>query len=372
MWRCFHSNFGNTVNLMKSAIHFLMYSLVAMLCVVICSCTNSGEVPIAREMVWIPGGTFVMGTNDHTAQANERPARKVTVDGFWMDPTPVTNYQFQQFVEATGYVTDAEKKLVWEELQKQLPPGTPRPPESNFAPGSLVFRKTQGPVDLRYYDQWWEWKAAVNWRQPEGPGSSIQDRMNHPVVHVSWMDAAAYAKWAGKRLPTEAEWEYAARGGREVNTRFIWGEEFMPDGQHMANTWTGTFPYENNCNDGYETTSPVASFPPNDYGLYDMAGNVWNWCNDLYAANIHIQAQHSEDKSCCINPAGPEISYDPSNPYAQETRVIKGGSFLCHVDYCESYRPSARRGNTPDSASSHTGFRCVKAGPPPAATAETD
>ncbi|MEM6885935.1 MAG: formylglycine-generating enzyme family protein [Verrucomicrobiota bacterium] len=329
------------------------------------SCSESVNTPAEMEMVWIPGGTYVMGTNDPTAQVNERPEREVTLDGFWMDTTPVTNHQFQQFVEATGYVTIAERKLDWEEMKKQMPPGSPRPPESSMAPGSLVFRKTEGPVDLRYFDQWWQWTTDVHWRQPEGPGSSIKDRMDHPVVHVSWFDAVAYAEWAGKRLPTEAEWEYAARGGRETNTRFVWGEEFMPEGNYMANTWTGTFPYENNREDGYEATSPVATFPANGYGLYDMAGNVWNWCNDLYAANIHVQAQLAEDKSCCINPAGPEKSFDPMNPHAPETRVIKGGSFLCHVDYCESYRPSARRGNTPDSATSHTSFRCVRSGSPP-------
>lgn len=310
-------------------------------------------------MVWIPGGSFLMGTDDPSAQQNERPSREVTVDGFWMDETPVTNRQFLEFVEATGYVTTAEREINWEEFRKNLPPGTPKPPPEGLAPGSLIFQKTQGPVDLNVYSSWWFWTNHVSWRNPEGEGSSIKDRLDHPVVHVSWFDASEYAKWAGKRLPSEAEWEFAARGG-QPHSRFIWGNEFMPGGDYMANTWTGIFPYRNDKKDGYEATSPVGTFPPNAYGLYDMAGNVWNWCSDFYAVNVHLVAAMSEDKSCCINPVGPDKSYDPSQPNLKELRVIKGGSFLCHVDYCESYRPSARRGNTPDTSTSHTGFRCVR------------
>lgn len=300
-----------------------------------------------------------MGSDDPTVQPNEQPAREVTVNSFWMDVTAVTNREFKEFVDATGYVTTAERPINWDEYKKQLPPGTPKPPDQDLAPGSLVFQKTSGPVDLRVYSNWWRWIRGVNWKHPEGEGSSIKKHMDHPVVHVSWEDASAYAKWAGKRLPTEAEWEYAARGG-QPHTRFVWGNDFMPDDKYMANTWTGAFPYRNDELDGYETTSPVKTFPPNAYGLYDMAGNVWNWCSDYYAVNVHRVAANSEDRSCCINPIGPEKSYDPSQPYAPELRVIKGGSFLCHVNYCESYRPSARRGNTPDTGTSHTGFRCVK------------
>lgn len=312
-------------------------------------------------MVWIPGGQFQMGTNDPQAQANERPAREVRVDGFWMDTTPVTNRQFQAFVDATGYVTTAEQSIDWEELKKQLPEGTAKPPDEMLQPGSLVFSATAGPVNLRDYRQWWHWVSGADWRHPEGPQSSIADRPDHPVVQVSWFDAQAYAEWADKRLPTEAEWEYAARGGHP-HTRFIWGDRFMKDDRFQANTWTGHFPYDNDQADGYGSTSPVRSFPANGYGLYDMAGNVWNWCRDLYAYDVHARAAATTDRSCCDNPQGPERSYDPMEPSAPVKHVIKGGSFLCHVDYCESYRPSARRGNTPDSAASHIGFRCVRSG----------
>jgi len=310
-------------------------------------------------MIYLPGGTFQMGSNATNVPANERPARLVTVNGFWIDVTPVTNREFRKFVNATGYRTTAERPLNWEELRQQLPPGTPKPPDSQLAPGSLVFQKTRGPVNLSDFSQWWRWTPDASWRQPEGPGSSIKNRMDHPVVHISWFDANAYAQWAGKRLPTEAEWEYAATAG-SGKSRFPWGDEFRPEGQFMANTWTGTFPYENTAEDGFVATAPVASFPPNNFGLYDMAGNVWNWCSDLYDAAVHLKAAQSEDKRCCINPTGPETTYDPSRPYLQIQRVIKGGSFLCHVDYCESYRPSARRGNTPDSSTNHTGFRLAR------------
>ncbi len=337
----------------------LFIGLIATASWVYMTMTAPPPAAFAPKMVWIPGGTFMMGTNDPAAQPNERPAREVKVDGFWMDATPVTNRQFAAFVKATAYVTTAEKPIPWEEMKKQLPAGTPRPPASALAPGSLNFVKTSGPVNLQQFSNWWRWTPNTNWRQPQGPGSSIKDLMDHPVVHVSHDDATAYAQWAGKRLPTEAEWEYAARAGNPP-TRFIWGDTFKPDGKFMANTWTGTFPYENTEEDGYFRTSPVGSFPANDYGLYDMAGNVWNWCHDLYAIDVHFQASKAPDKSCCDNPQGPQKAFDPAQPYSNELYVIKGGSFLCHVDYCESYRPSARRGNTPDSASSHTGFRCVR------------
>jgi sulfatase modifying factor 1 len=276
-------------------------------------------------MVWIASGTFMMGTNDERSFPNERPAHLVEVQGFWMDEYDVTNAEFAKFVEATGYVTTAERKPDWEELKKQLPPDTPKPDDSVLVPGSLVFTP-----------------------------SSIKGRENHPVVQISWHDAVAYAKWTGKRLPSEAEWEYAARGSLQ-GKRFVWGDEFRPNGKYMANTWQGVFPVKDSGEDGFVGTSPVGSFPPNGYGLYDMAGNVWQWCSDWYRADTNLDAA---SKSVCRDPRGPAESYDPAEPYTPK-RVVKGGSFLCNPSYCESYRPSARRGTPPDTGSSHTGFRCV-------------
>ena len=308
-------------------------------------------------MVWIPGGTFLIGTNDKESFPNERPAHLVQVQGFWMDVHDVTNAEFAKFVEATGYVTTAERPINWEDLKKELPPGTPKPDDGALAPGSLVFTPTSGPVPLNDLSAWWRWVPGVNWRHPEGPGSSIRGRENHPVVQVSWYDALAYAQWAGKRLPTEAEWEFAARGGLE-SKRYVWGDEFKPGGKYMANTWQGLFPVRDSAEDGFAGTSPVGSFPANGYGLYDMAGNVWQWCSDWYRVDTNIEAA---SKNVCRDPRGPTESYDPGDPYAPK-RVVKGGSFLCNPSYCESYRPSARRGTPPDTGSSHTGFRCVISG----------
>jgi formylglycine-generating enzyme required for sulfatase activity len=308
-------------------------------------------------MVWIPAGTFLMGTNDKNSFPNERPARLVQVEGFWMDEHDVTNAEFAKFVEATGYVTTAERPVNWEDLKKELPPGTPKPDDSALAPGSLVFTATSGPVPLNDLSAWWRWVKGANWRHTEGPGSSIQGRENHPVVQISWYDAVAYARWAGKRLPTEAEWEFAARGGLE-SKRYVWGDNFRPGGRYMANTWQGTFPVRDTGEDGFVGTSPVGSFPANGYGLSDMAGNVWQWCSDWYRVDAHVEAA---SKSVCRDPAGPTESYDPGDPYSPK-RVVKGGSFLCNPSYCESYRPSARRGTPPDTGSSHTGFRCVISG----------
>jgi len=308
-------------------------------------------------MVWIPGGTFLMGTNDKESFPNERPAHLVQVYGFWMDEHDVTNAEFARFVEATGYVTTAERPINWEDLKKEIPPGTPRPDDSALAPGSLVFTPTSGPVPLNDLSAWWRWVPGANWRHPEGPGSSIQGRENHPVVQVSWFDAVAYAQWAGKRLPTEAEWEFAARGGLE-SKRYVWGDDLRPGGRYMANTWQGIFPVHDSGEDGFVGTSPVGSFPANGYGLYDMAGNVWQWCSDWYRADAHVEAT---SKSICRDPAGQAESSDPADAYSPK-RVVKGGSFLCNPSYCESYRPSARRGTPPDTGSSHTGFRCVISG----------
>jgi sulfatase modifying factor 1 len=308
-------------------------------------------------MIWIPGGTFLMGTNDKESFPNERPAHLVQVQGFWIDELDVTNAEFSKFVEATGYVTTAERKIDWEDLKKELPPGTPKPDDSALAPGALVFTPTAGPVPLNDLSAWWRWVHGANWRHPEGPESSIQGRENHPVVQVSWYDAVAYAQWAGKRLPTEAEWEFAARGGLE-SKRYVWGDEFKPGGKYMANTWQGIFPVRDSGEDGFVGTSPVGSFPANGYGLYDMAGNVWQWCSDWYRVDRNVEAA---SKNVCRDPGGPAESYDPADPYSPK-RVVKGGSFLCNPSYCESYRPTARRGTPPDTGSSHTGFRCVISG----------
>lgn len=335
--------------------------------------------PVAAKpagMVWIPGGEFTMGTDDTRSFPNERPAHRVKVDGFWMDETAVTNAQFRAFVEATKYVTVAERAVDWEELKKQVPEGTPKPPDEMLKPGSLVFTPPDRAVDLREMANWWTWTTGANWRHPQGPNSSIDGKDNLPVVHIAWEDAAAYAAWAGKRLPTEAEWEFAARGGS--TTRYPWGEDFVPkDGPHagvfMANTFTGEFPHRNTKEDGFALAAPVKSFPPNGYGLYEMVGNVWNWTADLYRADAHVERQKAAKESpegCCINPRGPMTSHDPSRPVpVSEERVTKGGSYLCNPSYCESYRATARRGMPPDTGTEHIGFRCVKDAPRPAAPA---
>jgi formylglycine-generating enzyme required for sulfatase activity len=310
-------------------------------------------------MVWIPGGEFTMGQDsDHPRQQNESPSHRVRVDGFWMDEHDVTNAEFRRFIEETGYVTTAERKPDWEEVKKQFPPGTPKPPDFKEEAGSLVFTPTAEPVPFDDMYVWWTWRTGANWKHPNGPKSGIEGKDDYPVVQVSWDDAEAYAKWVGKRLPTEAEWEFAARGGLD-GKRFAWGDEFKPGGKWMANTWQGQFPVKDSGEDGFIGPSPVRSFPPNGYGLYDMSGNVWQWCSDFYREDAHFQVR---GKACCDNPSGPSDCFDtgdPANPF-NTRRVIKGGSYLCHVDYCESYRPSARRGSPPDTSTTHVGFRCVK------------
>jgi formylglycine-generating enzyme required for sulfatase activity len=314
-----------------------------------------GEAP--PGMVWIPGGAFTMGTDSDVGWPEEKPAHRVRVDGFWMDAAEVTNAQFQQFVEATGYVTTAEKPPAVAEILQQLPPGTPPPAKEKLVPGSLVFSPTAKPVSLQDYSQWWKWTPGACWRHPEGPESNINDRTNHPVVQVSWDDAVAYARWAGKRLPTEAEWEFAARGGLEGKP-YVWGDDPPgADGKWQANIWQGEFPFKNTKEDGFERTAPVKSYAPNGYGLYDMAGNVWEWCSDFYRADLY---RTRAGKKEIVNPTGPTDSYDPRNPYGT-SRVQKGGSFLCSDSYCTRYRPSARHGCTPDTGMSHVGFRCVMA-----------
>lgn len=305
-------------------------------------------------MIWVEGGEFTMGTDDPDSFPNERPAHPVRVSGFWIDETPVTNDQFAEFVEATGYKTIAERPIDWEEMKKQVPPGTPKPPDEVLQPGSLVFTPPNRPVPFNNMSAWWSWTNGADWRHPEGPGSDLEGRGDYPVTQVAWDDAVAYAKWAGKRLPTEAEWEYAARGGRD-GARFHWGDEFKPDGKFMANTFTGKFPFENTAEDAWPLTSPVKAFPPNGYGLYDVAGNTWEWTADRYREDRNTRLKR---KGLVTDPKSPAKTFDPTDPRA-ERRVIKGGSFLCHVDYCESYRPTARRGTPPDTGSAHVGFRCV-------------
>ena len=303
-----------------------------------------------RGMRLLPGGELMLGTDDPTSNPNERPARRVTVKGFWIDEHDVTNAQFARFVAATGYVTTAEKPIDWEELKRQLAPGTPKPADEMLLPSSLVYTPPDRAVDLRDVGGWWTWTRGASWRHPQGPASSIAGKDEHPVVQVSWDDAVAYAKWAGKRLPTEAEWEYAARGG-QASTRFHWGDEFQLDGKFMANTFTGEFPFRDTLADGFARSSPVNAFPPNGYGLYDMAGNVWQWTADVYVND------RTEGPSCCTSgDARADFAGDSS---VVVPRVTKGGSFLCNVSYCESYRPSARRGTPSDTGMEHIGFRCV-------------
>jgi formylglycine-generating enzyme len=326
----------------------------------------AGSAPAG--MVWIPAGEFVMGTDADKTPWNEHPAHRVRLDGFWMDATPVTNAQFREFVAATKHVTTAERPVDWEELKKQSPPGTPKPPPEMLLPGSLVFTPPAAAVDLRDMSGWWRWVTGASWQQPTGPGSNLDGKNDHPVVQVSWDDAAAFAKWAGKRLPTEAEWEYAARGGAATNTRFWWGDELRPAsgphaGKPMCNIFSGEFPVKDTAEDGWSGPSPVRTFPANGYGLHDMGGNVWNWTADLYRVDAHeLAVQEVGPTGCCFNPSGPRDTLNPTRAVPGSTeRVIKGGSFLCHVSYCESYRPTARRGTPIDTGSSHVGFRCVLA-----------
>jgi sulfatase modifying factor 1 len=314
-----------------------------------------------RGMMWIPGGEFVMGGDSLLAKANERPAHKVRVHGFWMDRAPVTNAQFAAFVAATSYVSTAERPPSWETLTAQLPAGSPKPPDDALVPGGMVFVGTERPVNLNDYTQWWQYVPGANWRHPEGPGSSIGDKDDYPVVQVSYDDALTYARWAGKRLPTEAEWEFAARGGLNQAT-YTWGNEFAPGRHKMANVWEGSaqpFPVIEPHSQTRLGRSQVCTFPRNGYGLCDMAGNVWQWVADWYRADaFKIEAQRPEP----VDPQGPSDSYDtddPSTPTNAPKRVTRGGSFLCNQSYCMSYRVSARQGSDPDTSTSHIGIRLV-------------
>ena len=309
---------------------------------------SPGEPP-KPNMVWIPGGTFQMGSEDFYPE--EAPVHKASVDGFWMDKYQVTNAQFARFVKQTGYTTVAERA--------PNPEDYPGASVESLVPGSLTFHKTKGPVDLRQINLWWNWTPGADWKHPQGPHSHIRDRDHHPVVHIAYEDAAAYAEWAGKVLPTEAEWEFAARGGLDGAT-FVWGDEHFPNGQAMANSWQGEFPWQNLLKDGFEGTAPVGSFPANGYGLYDMAGNAWEWTDDWWVESHPEQAE----KACCIphNPRGGkmETSYDRSTPQFRIPRkVVKGGSHLCAPNYCLRYRPAARRPQMIDTGTTHIGFRCM-------------
>ena len=329
---------------------------------------SAAEKAAHPGMVWITGGTFRMGADNKQASEDEYPKHTVTVGGFWIDVTEVTNAQFAAFVKATGYVTTAERKPDWEQLKKQLPPGTEKPDESLLVPASLVFSQPDHAVSLSDYGQWWAWKKGASWKHPHGPGSDIKGKDRNPVVHVSWYDAQAYCKWASKRLPTEAEWEFAARGGLADNV-YPWGNETPVNGtvdagkangavnagKARGNFWEGHFPDKNTVGDKFFYSAPVGSFTANGYGLYDMAGNVWEWCADYYNDKYYSTVDRPGG---VVDPKGPDKSYDPEEPYALK-RVIRGGSFLCNESYCTGYRVARRMKSTEDSGMEHLGFRCV-------------
>jgi sulfatase modifying factor 1 len=309
--------------------------------------TFVAEMSPMSGMVWVPGGTFLMGSDQHYAE--EAPAHRVKVDGFWMDAVTVTNRDFERFVAETGYVTLAERPANPDDYLGAKP--------EMLAPSSTMFKKPPGPVDMSNHYNWWVYVRGANWRHPRGPASSIGRVIDHPVVHVAYEDAEAYAAWVGKELPTEAEWEFAARGGLD-GAEFVWGDELAPGGRHMANTFQGEFPWRNTLEDGFEYTSPVGSFPPNGYGLYDMAGNVWQWTADWYQDHGRI------DSPCCTatNPRGGlrEDSIDSHQPEIKIPRkVTKGGSHLCAPNYCRRYRPAARMAQPVDTSISHLGFRLI-------------
>ncbi|XAM01386.1 formylglycine-generating enzyme family protein [Phycisphaeraceae bacterium D3-23] len=304
--------------------------------------------PTTAGMVWVPAGSFVMGTND--GHWNAAPAHELSMDGFWMDAHEVTNAEFAAFVEATGYVTVAEKPIDLATIPAHMH-GNLTP--DMLVPQSMVFTPTDGPVPLDSEHRWWRMERGADWRHPEGPGSSITGRDDEPVLHVAWEDAQAYCLWAGKSLPTEAQWEYAARGGLSDVT-YVWGDEKNPGGAWMANIWQGEFPVTNTQEDGFTAAAPVGSFPPNGYGLYDMSGNVWEWCADYYSDAYYA-------RSPAQNPPGPD-RYQDSGPRSAEglsMRIIRGGSFLCSDVYCLGYHPTARMYTDESSATNHTGFRCV-------------
>ena len=326
------------------------------------SCKNQTQIKKEEQisqipgMVWIPGGIYDMGASDsdRMALSHEKPKHTVKVDGFYMDETEVTNAQFSRFIQATNYITTAERPVDWELIKQQLPPGTPKPHDSLLLPGSLLFKKTKESVPNLYdFSQWWRWTNGANWKQPEGKGSSIDGKDNHPVVHVSYEDAMAYCHWAGRRLPTEAEWEFAARGGKRDKIYF-WGD-LTDKLSSYVNSWEGEFPVDNTQADGFEKSAPVKTYPPNGYGLYEISGNVWEWTSDWYSSQYY---QYCKENSITNNPKGPNEAFNPNNPYIDE-RVIRGGSFLCNASYCASYRVSSRMATDPSTSLEHLGFRTV-------------
>jgi len=298
-------------------------------------------------MVWIREGEFWMGSEE-AKFSDARPIHRVRLNGFWIDRTEVTNERYARFVKTTHYVTTAE--------QKPKPEDFPRAPAEKLVAGSIVFTPPSRPVSLSDPYAWWRYVPGANWQHPEGPDSTIQGREKHPVVHIGYDDSVAYCRWEGKRLPTEAEFEYAARGGLD-RKRYSWGDEFMPRGRHMANTFQGHFPDTNTGEDGHITTAPVASFPPNGYGLFDMSGNVWEWTSDWYRPDYY-RILATED-AVALNPTGPSESFDPEEPGIAK-RVQRGGSFLCTDQYCSRYMPGGRGKGEPSSSTNHVGFRCVK------------
>ncbi len=343
----------------KITLFFLFFILISAHIHSTCCCSDLPDriqsLAPQEGMIWIPGGEFTMGSDNGDSKPDEKPPHRVKVDGFWMDITPITNRQFKEFVEATGYVTTAEKAPTLEEIMSQVPQGTPEPAPELLVPASLVFQPTKGPVSLRSNRAWWTWKPGANWKHPLGPESNLEGKEDHPVVQVTWYDANAYAKWAGKRLPAEAEWEFAALGGRD-RVLYVWGNDEFSEENPQANIWQGQFPYKCVKKDGDYGTTPVKTFASNPYGLYDMSGNVWQWCSDLY----HVFYYRDENKKdISINPTGPTSSFDPEEPHAIK-RVHRGGSFLCHSSYCKGYRIAARMKTCPDTSLNHLGFRCVK------------
>ncbi len=348
----------------KKFSYFTLITLIFLFTTI--SCNNKKEksvknktetnIKTPKNMIWVQGKTFLRGAKqgDKFAMPREKPAHKVTVDGFFIDATEVTNKQFKKFINETKYITVAERKIDWEEMSKQLPANTPKPHDSILQPGSLIFNKNvNAVVNMQNYIQWWTWKIGANWKHPSGPNSNIKDKDDYPVVHIALEDALAYCKWANRRLPTEAEWEAAAQGSNK-STIFTWGNDASILNSN-ANTWQGIFPTKNESKDGFAFISSVKSYPPNSIGIYDMLGNVWELTGDLFNVNYYKELDTSTP---ILNPKGAKKSYSPSNPYQVE-HVMKGGSFLCHESYCASFRISARMGVAIDSGSDHMGFRTV-------------
>lgn len=341
--------------------------LISIIPLIFFSCQNNSneelittypiDINIPDGMVWVPGNTFTMGAKkeDNLALPHEKPAHPVAIDGFFMDATEVTNSKFKKFIDATGYITTAERKIDWEVMKKTLPKGTPKPHDSILAPGSLVFYKDIKKINgLNNWQQWWKWTLGANWKHPYGPKSSIDGKDNYPVVHISYEDALAYCKWANRKLPTEAQWELAAMGNLK-NSIYSWGNDKNKLYKN-SNTWQGAFPVKNDEKDGFTLLSPVKSFSSNSIGLYDIAGNVWEYTCDWFNTDYYQELLNTG--KVIKNPTGATTAKNPNNPNQAE-RIIKGGSFLCNENYCSSFRISARMGMTEDSSSDHVGFRTI-------------